>query len=117
MTRRGKDAEDIASEYLRQQGLQLLLRNFLTPRGELDLVMRHGRTLVVVEVRARSNPRFGGALASIDQRKRQRIVLATQLLLASQPKLARNPIRFDVIAIEPTGKLHWIRGAFDAGMN
>lgn len=117
MTRRGKDAEDAASEYLRSQGLQLLLRNFLTPRGELDLVMRQGKTLVVVEVRARGNPRFGGALASIGLRKRQRIVLATQALLARQPDLARGPVRFDVIAFEPTGKLHWIRGAFDAELN
>lgn len=117
MTQRGKDAENTACEYLRQQGLKLLLCNYRTPRGELDLVMREGQTLVVVEVRSRSNPRFGGALASIDRRKRERIILATQLLLAQQRSLSRGPIRFDVIAFEPTGKLHWIRGAFSAGLD
>jgi Holliday junction resolvase-like predicted endonuclease len=48
-------------------------------------------------------------------RKRERIVHATRQLLAQRPALANRPVRFDVIAFEPTGKLHWVRGAFDAG--
>jgi Holliday junction resolvase-like predicted endonuclease len=51
----------------------------------------------------------------VDARKRSRIILATRLLLLQRPALAARPVRFDVIAIEPTGKLHWVRGAFDAG--
>lgn len=112
MNTRGKDAEDNASNYLQRQGLRLVARNFRTRRGELDLVLLDGDTVVVVEVRRRGNPRFGGALASIGAVKRGRIVLATRLLLAQQPWLAGRPLRFDVIAIEATGKLHWIRGAF-----
>jgi len=115
MSNSGKDAEDHAWDYLRRQGLRLLLRNFRTRRGELDLVLLEGNTLVVAEVRHRSHARFGGALASIDARKRGRIVHATRQLLAQRPALANRPVRFDVIALEPTGKLHWIRGAFDAG--
>lgn len=114
MSQRGKDAEDTACEYLRQQGLRLLARNVRTRRGELDLVMQQGDVLVVVEVRQRSHAGFGGALASIDTRKRRRIILATQQWLAQQRLLARLPVRFDVIAFEATGKLHWLRGAFDA---
>ncbi|HXG28317.1 MAG TPA: YraN family protein [Nevskiales bacterium] len=115
MNDRGRDAEDRACEYLRQQGLRLLQRNFRTRRGELDLVLMDGATVVVAEVRRRGHAAYGGALASIDARKRERIVQATRLLLAQRPALAGRPLRFDVIAIEPTGKLHWIRGAFDAG--
>jgi putative endonuclease len=111
----GRDAEDRACEYLRQQGLRLLQRNFRTRRGELDLVLMDGATVVVAEVRSRRHGGYGGALASIDARKRGRIVHATRLLLAQRPALAGRPLRFDVIAIESTGKLHWIRGAFDAG--
>jgi putative endonuclease len=115
MSLSGKDAEDTACTYLLRQGLRLQARNFRTRRGELDLVMLDGQTLVVVEVRSRSHAGFGGALASIGVRKRDRIIHATQLLLAQRPVLANRPVRFDVIAFEPTGKLHWVRGAFDAG--
>jgi putative endonuclease len=111
----GKDAEDRALKHLQQQGLRLVARNFRTRRGELDLVLLDGDTLVITEVRRRGNAGFGGALASVDARKRSRIILATRLLLLQRPALAARPVRFDVIAIEPTGKLHWVRGAFDAG--
>jgi putative endonuclease len=111
----GKDAEDQACNHLLRQGLRLLARNFRTPRGELDLVMLDGETLTIVEVRQRGHARFGGALASVNARKRDRIIHATRQLLAQQPALANQPVRFDVIAFEPTGKLHWVRGAFDAG--
>jgi putative endonuclease len=115
MNDRGKDAENRAWDYLRQQGLRLLARNFRTRRGELDLVLLDGEAVVVAEVRHRAHAAYGGALASVTARKRERIVHATRLLLAQRPALANRPVRFDVIAIEPTGKLHWIRGAFDAG--
>ncbi|MGH8455270.1 MAG: YraN family protein [Nevskiales bacterium] len=115
MSQRGKDAENTACDYLLSQGLRLLMRNFRTRRGELDLVLLDGETLVVAEVRSRSHAGFGGALASIGGRKRDRIVHTTRQLLAQRPALAKRPVRFDVIALEPTGKLHWVRGAFDAG--
>jgi putative endonuclease len=111
----GKDAEDTACRYLQQQGLRLIARNVRSRRGEIDLVLLDGDTVVITEVKRRGHAGYGGALASVDARKRGRIILATRLLLMQRPALAGRPLRFDVIAIEPTGKLHWIRGAFDAG--
>lgn len=49
----GKDAERQALEHLQQQGLRLLAQNWLCKRGELDLVMLDGDTVVFVEVRYR----------------------------------------------------------------
>jgi putative endonuclease len=115
MNDRGRDAEDQALAFLQRQGLRLVTRNYRTRRGELDLVLLDGGTLVVAEVRRRGHAAYGGALASVDARKRGRIVLATRQLLAQQPALAGRPLRFDVIAFEAAGKMHWIRGAFDAG--
>lgn len=81
--------------------------------GELDLVMRDGPMLVFVEVRYRRDARFGGGAASVDFRKRRKLVLAAQLFLAAHPALAALPCRFDVV--EASGEpplLHWIRDAF-----
>ncbi|SDU82846.1 YraN family protein [Pseudomonas mucidolens] len=113
----GKDAERQALEHLQHQGLRLLAQNWLCKRGELDLVMLDGDTVVFVEVRYRKHAQWGGALASIDGRKRQKLILAAQFFLLSEHRWADSPCRFDVVAIEcaPHGTvdLNWLRNAFD----
>ena len=108
--RKGLDFEDQALELLARAGLQLLARNLRAAPGEIDLVMRDGDTLVLVEVRARSNASHGGAGASIGAIKQQRIIFAARhylLRLASPP-----PCRFDVVLVETS--VQWLKAAFDA---
>jgi len=59
---RGQHAENACCEYLQQQGLKLLTRNYRGKRGEIDIVMQDKNALVFVEVRYRKNDFFGGAL-------------------------------------------------------
>ncbi len=112
----GRRAEEIAAAHLNARGLEILQRNFRRRLGELDLVARDGDELVIIEVRARSTTAYGGAAASIDSRKRQRMVKATLLLLQRHKDLARMRVRFDAVlvsnvnAAEPT--IQWIRHAF-----
>ena len=92
-----------------------LLRNFRARFGELDLVMREGDTLVVVEVRSRAPTHYGAAAETIGPNKRARIVRATKVLLAARPEFARLPVRFDVVAFDGDAAApQWIRSAFDA---
>lgn len=113
---RGEAAERAARAHLEAHGLVTLYANFRTRAGELDLVMRDQRALVVVEVRCRASARFGGALGSVAGRKERRIAAAAGLLLRFRPELARWPMRFDVVAVtpRPEGVLacEWIRDAF-----
>ena len=114
----GKDAELHALDYLQQQGLRLLAQNWLCKRGELDLVMLDGDTVVFVEVRYRQHAQWGGALASIDARKRQKLILAAQFFLQKEHHWADRPCRFDVVAMESTpsgtADLTWLKNAFDS---
>jgi putative endonuclease len=107
----GRAAEDRAAEFLRTQGLQILERNYLRRLGELDIVARERDVLVIAEVRFRANNRFGGAAASVDFRKQQRIIRATSQLLQRRPDLARMPVRFDVLCVSGPS-IDWIRQAF-----
>ena len=107
----GQAAEDAAVEYLRSQGLEIVLRNFRLRLGELDIVARDAQTLVIVEVRTRSSERFGGAAASVDYRKQNKLRRAAALLLQQRRDLASLRVRFDVIATGPRG-VEWIRHAF-----
>ncbi len=112
----GEAAEGIAADFLRAKGLEILERNFLRRLGELDIVARDGDNLVIAEVRTRASNRYGGAAASVDARKQQRIIRATCLLLQRRKDLARLRVRFDVIAVSnivsETPAIEWIQHAF-----
>lgn len=118
--RRGKDAEAAACAYLEARGLRTITRNFRTSRGELDLVMRDGETLVFVEVRYRATRAFGLAQETVDRRKQSKLVTAAHCYLRSRPADASRPCRFDVVALhgDPVGggrnDIEWLRNAFDS---
>ena len=108
---RGQAGEDAALQYLLQQGLRLVQRNFLCKLGEIDLVMQDGETLVFVEVRQRAVGRFGGAAASITPAKQRRMWHAAQVFLQRYRK--PPACRIDVVAIDGT-VMNWIRNALSA---
>jgi len=110
---RGNDAESRALQHLRAQGLKLVTRNWRCRGGELDLVMRDGDVLVIVEVRSRASAGYGGAAESIDRRKRGHVVHATRLYLSAHPEHAERNVRFDVVALD-ADRLQWLQAAFDA---
>ncbi|SMC16395.1 putative endonuclease [Andreprevotia lacus DSM 23236] len=95
---RGQGGEDRAAEFLRAQGLKVLLRNWRCKAGELDLICQDGKTLVFVEVRQRSSGTFGGAAASITAAKRAKLWAAAQIYL--QGVRPTPPCRFDAVCIE-----------------
>lgn len=102
----GALAEDRALDYLLAQGLVLVERNVRSRRGEIDLVMRDGATLVFVEVRQRSGTRFGGAAASIGPAKQARLWRAAQVFLLRHP--SAPACRFDAVCIDGE-RLQWLR--------
>lgn len=113
----GRRAEDLVAGALQARGATVLLRNFRRRGGELDLVARDGRELLIVEVRMRSSDEYGGAAASVDRGKQRRIILATRLLLQQHRELSTLPVRFDVAVVHPDApawRIEWIRHAFEA---
>ena len=107
----GQEAERHAADFLQKQGLRLVERNYRCRLGEIDLIMEQGGTLVFVEVRLRRNPNFGGAAASITQRKQSKLIHAAQHYLQQQPK--HPPCRFDALLLDGH-EIEWIKDAFGA---
>lgn len=111
----GKNAEQLAARYLAQQGLTMVASNHRAKVGELDLVMREGRILVIVEVRARHSARRATPEATIDRHKQRRIILATQHFILCNRQYREWPLRFDVVGVTGTldaPQISWIRAAF-----
>ena len=117
----GRRGEDRALAHLQSHGLQLIERNYRCRAGEIDLVMREGDVLVLVEVRTRSRSDFGSAASSVGVRKQRRFVLAARHLTLTRPELRRMRARIDVVAIDPSAQsgappvITWSRNAFTAG--
>ena len=101
--RQGSYFEQLACDYLQQQGLQLIAKNWQQPKvGELDLVMIEvgvaWSTLVFVEVRQRQRSSFGDAALSVTTSKQRKIIKAAQYFLQQYPEYADYDCRFDVVA-------------------
>jgi putative endonuclease len=111
----GKNAEQLAARHLTGQGLILVASNHRARVGELDLVMREGQVLVIVEVRARHSAQQMRPEASIDRHKQRRIILATQHFILCNRQYRDWPLRFDVVSVTGTleaPQIRWIRAAF-----
>lgn len=113
----GRIAEDKALAYLNIQGLVPIARNYRSPRGEIDLIMLDRDTTVFVEVRSRKNDRFLKVIETIDQRKKNNIILTSQHYIQNAEKSGTQFYRYDIVTLSgPMDRLNidWIKNAFDA---
>lgn len=96
--RDGRRGEALAAWYLRLKGWRILGRRVKTPRGEVDLVARRGRTLCFVEVKWRA--KAAEADRAIDPWRLRRVVEAAEALA---PRFARagDDLRVDVLLLAP----------------
>ena len=108
----GKSGEFLALFFLRLKGYRCLAQNYKTPVGEIDLVMRKGKTLIFVEVKTR--PSLNEALEALRQAQQKRI-LKTALWFMKEFKAYTNyDMRFDFIGIAPSSWPKHIQNAWGA---
>ena len=109
--------EEIAYSFLKDNGLELVERNYRSPRGEIDLIMNDNDLLVFIEVRARRNNHLMNVLETIGERKRSSIIYTSQHYLQHCKLTYKKICRFDIVLltgiIESTN-IEWIRNAFEA---
>ena len=97
--RHGHLAEAAAAVWLLFKGYRLIARRYRTPLGEIDLVVRRGKLIAFVEVKARASRRE--ALDSAGRQSEQRMVAAADLWLARHPAAAGRDIRYDMMLVTP----------------
>ena len=108
----GRAMEDRALAWLRAHGLVLIARNVRGRRGEIDLVMRDGATVVLVEVRSRRGPP-GTAAHSLTPAKLASIVRTAQQWLPvwrARHWPGQDPaVRIDAVLVQ-NERPEWLRG-------
>lgn len=97
----GKLGEDLACAYLAKLGYKIIERNFRIRGGEIDIVAIDGKTLVYVEVKTRSNHRFGLPQESVTPRKIRFLERAAKFFRNNRKYLKLPQLeRIDVLAID-----------------
>jgi len=115
---RGNRYEALAAGQLERAGCRILVRQFRTRLGEIDLIAMDGDVLCFVEVRSKTSARFGTAAESVTQQKQRRLALVARQFLQAHPRLQHLRCRFDVVAVEAVGgappRIEVFRNAFTA---
>ena len=99
----GDYGERMAERYLREQGLEILARNWRCSWGEIDIVARDGGCLVGCEVKTRRGVSFGGPIQAVTLRKLARLRRLAAAWLTERE--AKGPgehypdVRVDVVGV------------------
>ena len=104
----GFRGEEIAAEYMQSKGYAVLHRNYRTEFGEIDLILcsyEHSGEpiekvpqIIFVEVKTRSNTRFGFPETGITEAKQEHLTASVDAFLQEHPDFS-GEIRIDVISI------------------
>ncbi len=112
----GDAGEAMAEQYLVKKGCAVLARKFRAVCGEVDLIVRDQKTLVFVEVKARSSDRFGTPGQAVTERKQRKIIQTAECYLQAHG-LADGLCRFDVLEIyyrnAQACRINWLKNAFE----
>ena len=95
----GTEQETKVQAYLENQGYETQARNFYTKHGEIDIIAKKDGYLVFVEVKYRTDNRFGAPEEAVDFRKQKKIIAAAQYYLYKNKISFDTPCRFDVAGV------------------
>ena len=115
--RLGSHGEDLAVEFLKRQGYQILQRNFKLKFGEIDIIAQEGDTICFIEVRTKTGNEMGTPFESITPSKQRKLSKLALAYLKNQYKSVEVRARFDVVAVVAENgkeeKIEIIKNAFE----
>ena len=110
--------EELAFQYLKKKGYKVLLRNYESPLGEIDLIAKEKGALVFIEVKTRSSDAMGSPFESVTVFKRQQILKSARYYIMRYG-IHEVPCRFDVVSVilpkEGEAAFEIIENAFGEG--
>ena len=93
----GSRGEDIAADFLEKKGYKIIRRNYKTPLGEADIIVKDNNTVVFVEVKTRTSDAFGRPFEAVNYRKQEKFKKIALYYLKHNK--IESPVRFDVVSI------------------
>lgn len=109
----GSVCEELARDFLKKQGYEILDKNFSSKLGELDIIAKDKETVCFVEVKSRSNLSHGLPEEALTRSKKHKICKSA-LVFLKKNNLLDCEARFDVVSINSNnGEIKLFKNAFD----
>jgi putative endonuclease len=108
----GKLGEELAVDFLQQNGYEILETNWTFQKAEVDIIAKKENTLAIIEVKTRSSLDFGLPQDFVKPKKIQLLVKAVNEYVFSNDLDVE--VRFDIIAIHKQGQSFAIEHLVDA---
>ena len=108
----GKFGEELAIEFLQQNGYEILETNWTFQKAEIDIIAQKENTLAVVEVKTRSSIEFGLPQDFVKPKKIQLLVKAINEYVISNDLDVE--VRFDIVSIYKEDKEYKLEHIDDA---
>jgi len=93
----GNYGEDLAEEFLKKRGYKILKRNFKTKIGEIDILTRQKKDIIIVEVKTKSTRELGAGYEMVNYFKRKKLLQLAKLLQIEYPK---SVVRIDIVSVD-----------------
>jgi len=112
----GKKGEELAVQFLKENGYEILDRNWTFQKAEIDIIAQKESILAVIEVKTRSSLDFGSPQDFVKPKKIQLLIKAANAYINDREKDFDNDlnIRFDIMAIHKNGETFAIEHLTDA---
>lgn len=107
----GTEKEEIATEFLKSNGMRILEKNFRCRQGEIDIIGIHKGYLTFVEVKYRKDEKLGFPEEAVHIQKQRKICDVARRYLYLKRCSVTQPVRFDVVAICGE-QIKWYQNAF-----
>lgn len=93
----GKAGENLAVDFLLRKGYEIVARNFVFQKAEVDIIARKDNILAIIEVKTRSTPDFGNPQEFVKARQIHRLIKAVDHFVTDHNMDVE--VRFDILAI------------------
>lgn len=108
----GLDGEELASVYLRENGYEVLEKNWRFQHAEIDIIARKTDTVIIAEVKTRKSSFFGEPEEFVNRQKQKHLIKAANAYIEKNDLDVE--VRFDIISVLVTGDKHRVNHIEDA---
>jgi len=94
----GSKGENMAAEFLKEKGFEIVARNYRYKRSEIDLIVKRDDWLLFIEVKTRTSSAFGEPEEFVGELKARQIFQAAEEYIFSTNW--KGHVRFDVVSVK-----------------
>ncbi|MBL4934911.1 YraN family protein [Clostridium sp. YIM B02515] len=94
----GSYGEEIAENYIKNLGYEIMSRNFRCNIGEIDIIARDGNYITFIEVKTRYDKQYGYPREAVTKGKQYKICKVAQFYILKN-RIEKLTFRFDVIEV------------------